>query len=332
VLKTIAELGLDIHPYLEYSGLDHDDLNHKERQVPYNIYKNTLIKILDEVNVPALGLLEGDRWATVELGIVGYALFSSANLGTAIDRYIRYQDLCVPIIKTHLLNEEDKAILRGEIVTPEFQADTNRIRYAVEQAFVQWANLGTVFNTTKHWFEEVHFSFPEPRYSELYSHYFGCPVKYDQPFNEFLFPHAYLDLPLQFANEDIARLCEQRCASLVKELTEKEGLVQNIYRMLAINPGCPPHLPQIAKHLYMSERTLRRRLADEGTSFQQIVQNFRLELAREYLLTTKLPISEISDLVGYSEPANFHRAFCKRYSVTPNRFRRRPDTVTVQLL
>jgi AraC-like DNA-binding protein len=222
--------------------------------------------------------------------------------------------------------------MRSEIVIPEFQAAINRTRYAVEQAFVQWVNFGKVFADSKHWIEEVRFSFPEPGYSDLYSQYFGCPVKYEQPYNEFLFTHAYLDLPLQFANEDIARLCEQRCAQLVKELTEKQGLVQNVYRMLAINPGCPPHLPQIAKHLYMSERTLRRRLAEEGTSFQQIVQNFRMELAKEYLLSTDLPVSEISNLVGYSEPANFHRAFCKRYSVTPNRFRRRPDSVTVGLL
>lgn len=321
VLDTIEDAGVDIHPYLTFSGLSREELCDKERQIPHSIFKNTLLKILDEVELPTLGLLEGDRWATVELGIVGYALFSSHDLRHAIERYIRYQELCAPIIEFRLLIDDKQGVMRSKFVLPEFETSWTKVHYAVEQAFVQWANFGHVFAHSKHWFDEIHFSFPEPEYSELYKLHFDCHIEYEQPYNEFLFPVGLLDSPLDFANKDIARLCEQACESVFEELTRKQGLLHDIQKIMAANPGRPPHLPEVAERLFMSERTLRRRLADEGTSFQQVVQDFRLGLAKKYLISSKLAIADISDLVGYSEPANFHRAFCKKFQVTPNQYR-----------
>ncbi len=330
VLDTIEEAGVDVQPYVDHSGLTRNELCDNEQQIPHSTFKNTLLKILDEVDLPALGLLEGDRWATVELGIVGYALFSSADLQNAINRYIRYQDLCVPIIKLQFLVADEQAVMRSEFVLPEFERDLTRVRYSVEQAFVQWANFGRVFAHTKQWFDAVHFTFPEPEYSGLYSQHFGCRIKYEQPFNEFIFAVGYLNAPLDFANKKIARMCEQLCDSVLTELTDKIGLVHDIQKLLAKNPGRAPRLPEVAENLFMSERTLRRRLAGEGTSFQQVVQDFRLGLAKKYLTSSILPIAEISDLIGYSEPANFHRAFCKKFDITPNQFREHGDLIAAK--
>jgi AraC-like DNA-binding protein len=330
VLDTIEDAGVDVQPFLDHAGVTRNTLCDNEQQIPHSTFKNTLLKILDEVDLPALGLLEGDRWATVELGIVGYALFSSADLQAAINRYVRYQDLCAPIIAFRFLVEGERAVMRSEFVLPEFERELKKIRYSVEQALVQWANFGRVFAHTKHWFDEVHFTFPEPEYSSMYTKHFGCPIKYGQPYNEFLFAVGYLNAPLDFANKKIARMCEQLCDSVLNELSEKKGLIHDIQKLLARNPGRALRLPEVAENLFMSERTLRRRLADEGTSFQQVVQDFRLGLAKKYLSSSNLPIAEISDLIGYSEPANFHRAFCKKFDVTPNQFREHGDLVAAR--
>ena len=330
VLDAVEDTGIDVQPYVDYSGLSRETLCDNEQLIPHNTFKNTLLKILDEVDLPHLGLLEGDRWATVELGIVGYALFSSANLKKAIDRYIRYQELCSPIIVFQILVKDKQTVMRSDFVLPEFETDWKKVRYAVEQAFVQWANFGRVFAHTKQWFDELHFTFPEPEYSDLYKQHFNCPIKYGQSSNEFLFAVGYLDAPLDFANKEIAGVCEQLCDSVLTELTEKKGLVHDIQKLLARNPGRAPRLPEVAESLFMSERTLRRRLADEGTSFQQVVQDFRLGLAKKYLASSSLPIAEVSDLIGYSEPANFHRAFCKKFDVTPNRFREHGDVIAAK--
>jgi len=331
VLDTIEDAGFDTRPYLKRAGLKREDLCDVERQIPYKAFIDTLLKILEEIDLPALGLLEGNRWTVVEMGIVGYALFSSSDLEHAIDRYTRYQDLCAPIIKFQYLREGERVVMRSKFVAPEFETDLKKVRYAVEQAFVQWANFGRVFAHSKHWFNVIHFTFPEPAYSNLYKEYFDCPIQYEQPFNEFLFPASYLESRLDCANKKIAGLCEQLCESVLNELDNEKSMLSDIHKFLSVNPGRAPRLPEVAERMFMSERTLRRRLAEEGTSFQCVVQDFRLGLAKRYLLSSNLPIAEVSDLVGYSEPANFHRAFCKKFNVTPNQYREHGDFAAVEV-
>jgi AraC-like DNA-binding protein len=81
----------------------------------------------------------------------------------------------------------------------------------------------------------------------------------------------------------------------------------------------------IARRLAMSARTLQRRLAGEGFSFQSVLDDWRKEAAGSHLAASRLSIGEIAYLLGYSEPAAFHRAFKRWYGVTPQAYRRRPS-------
>jgi AraC-like DNA-binding protein len=78
----------------------------------------------------------------------------------------------------------------------------------------------------------------------------------------------------------------------------------------------------IARELAISGRTLQRRLGTEGLSYQELLDDARKEAAARYMRETNLAIGEIAYLVGYSEPAPFHRAFKRWYSVTPDAFRK----------
>jgi len=79
----------------------------------------------------------------------------------------------------------------------------------------------------------------------------------------------------------------------------------------------------IARQLGMSERTLHRRLAEDGASYQELLEEVRKAAASRYLDESPLAISEIAYLLGYSEPAAFHRAFKRWYATTPEHFRTR---------
>ncbi len=79
---------------------------------------------------------------------------------------------------------------------------------------------------------------------------------------------------------------------------------------------------QVARHLATSARTLQRRLASEGSSFQEVVEEWRKEAARRHLSDSTLAIAELAFLLGYSEPAAFHRAFKRWFGVTPQGYRR----------
>jgi AraC-like DNA-binding protein len=106
------------------------------------------------------------------------------------------------------------------------------------------------------------------------------------------------------------------------------GIALEVQRTLAARvAGGDTRIVTVARHLAMSARSLQRRLSAEGVTYEALVEETRKEAARRYVAGSTLSLAEIAYLVGYSEPASFHRAFKRWYGVTPEGFRRReaPD-------
>jgi AraC-like DNA-binding protein len=94
-----------------------------------------------------------------------------------------------------------------------------------------------------------------------------------------------------------------------------------VYQIIASTPGHSPSMEDIAKQLATTERTLNRKLHVEGTSFTQILDDVRCNLAKEYLRSTKLSVEDISEIVGFSDATNFRHAFRRWTGSTPARYR-----------
>ena len=249
-------------------------------------------------------------------------MYSSATLGKCIERHSRYQNLLRAVFNTHLYIDGETAWQRVDhIARPDMVETEAKLRYQSESLFALWAQQGPAMGKSKKWFSAVHFNYPEPDYGELYREHFGCEVLFDQPRLQFGFDAQLLDCPFSFANETAAEICEERCALQLQELIAGEGVKGKIVTYLARNLGRNPSIGEVARHLNMGERTLRRKLLDEAITYKELVKNFRLNLAREYLENTTLPLAEIAYLVGYSGLANFHRAFVSVYVSTPGQYR-----------
>ena len=101
-----------------------------------------------------------------------------------------------------------------------------------------------------------------------------------------------------------------------------EDIISRVNRHLLSTPGEFPKLDAVAGRLCLGARTLRRRLQELGTGYQQILDEVRRELAIEYLRTTSLTVQEIAELLGYSEVTNFRRAFLRWVEVSPYQYRK----------
>ena len=93
--------------------------------------------------------------------------------------------------------------------------------------------------------------------------------------------------------------------------------------MIETSHPFPPKLARVASTLYVSERTLKRRLQEEEASFQALVDQVRLERARDLLASTTMNLSQIADSLGYADAANFTRAFKRWTGLSPSHFRNR---------
>lgn len=162
------------------------------------------------------------------------------------------------------------------------------------------------------------------RSRRLYEAHFGCPVRFDSPANAIVFARADLDRPFLTHNADLlATVAPQLEAELSRALASKatgEQVKGILKRQLA---GRRPGIEDVARELHQSSRTLQRKLADEGTTFQQVMQDARRELARHYLSQSSLELNQTAYLLGYEDAHSFFRAFQGWEGSSPGEWRAR---------
>ena len=98
------------------------------------------------------------------------------------------------------------------------------LRNEVEFEFALWFNMAHLWKEPTHWFKEVHFSFPQPTYSNLYTDYFHCPIVYDAPQNKVIFESHYLTKPFTSYDKHIFSIIDAKCAAALDEIHGKTGL------------------------------------------------------------------------------------------------------------
>ncbi|MEM6929218.1 MAG: helix-turn-helix domain-containing protein, partial [Myxococcota bacterium] len=169
---------------------------------------------------------------------------------------------------------------------------------------------------------QLAFPFGDRGYAGLAETLLSCPVHYAQDWAGLTIPRQQMDLPLKRwdprAFHEARELCRRQLASIEADLS-CAARVQRV--LLASRVGLPSQ-QEAARRLGLSTRTLHRRLRDEGTSFRTVLEDVRRSLAVQHLsLGTR--IEEVAYLLGYSDVANFRRAFKRWVGVPPSRFR--PD-------
>lgn len=321
-VDVLRAQNIDVDSLLARHQICESALEHADNQISQEQYSQLLDEVLRKDPVPGLGLLNGQGVNLLNHGLLGYAMYASANLGKAIERHTKYQDVIGAVVHTALFIEGDTAHLRViETVRPDMLNTEAKLQYEMERLFAEWAEIGPAIGSDNHWFDSLDFTYSAPVHRSMYEQILGKQLRFNRPYSQMNFPAALLERPLSFANEQAAELCERQCAALLDELQKTEGLVGEIRRLLANAPRQYPPIEVAASHLALGERTLRRRLADEGTSYKQVLLDFRMELAASYLRNEAMTVQEAAYVTGYSDPSNFHRTFSKYHGATPKEYR-----------
>jgi len=152
----------------------------------------------------------------------------------------------------------------------------------------------------------------------------GCPVRAGASWNGVVIEASICRLPMRRRDPILRKFLESQADAVLASTPARPGVALDVQRALTSRiAGGATRMSEIARQLGMSERTLHRRLAEEGASYQELVEQVRKAAAGRYLDESTLAIGEIAYLLGYSEPAAFHRAFKRWYATTPEHFRAR---------
>lgn len=321
LVEVLRQAGVDCLQMLQQAGFTARELADREQEISIAKYLQLVESAVRDCELEDLGFLVGEHTGTLEHGVMGYALLSSATLAESLQRYTRYQGLVGPLLNVSLDVEGEVARMSARPVNNPATLSRELSRYFIQEWLATWNPWSGFIGIEGAFFSDASIALPDDRLAALYEKHLGCPVRFTQGVTSVCFPASHLALELQHTNETIGALCHEQCELLLEAQQLEHGLTAEIHRRLARRPGNLPNMEEVATDLNMTSRTLRRHLKKENTRFQDVVITHRIAMAKRYLSETSLPANEIAALVGYADQANFYRTFRSLAGVTPQIFR-----------
>lgn len=280
----------------------------------FRLMSENLVALTQE---PTLALRLGSCMHLGTHGLLGHAILSSRSLRQAAGLLIQYSPLQGTRGNVQLAFTGENAILTFE---PPFEV-SGAPGYMVELFFAGLlAALRQLIGPLP---EEcrVELAHPPQVAEEIYARYFGVRASFGHRLNRFIGPNERVDQPLSAADIPVADMYRRQCERLLRDMNAVNGLGGEVRRMILGARGRFPGMEEAARRLNMSERTLRRRLEAEHSSYRTIVDDVRNYLAREYLRETPLTVADVASLLGFDDVSNFRRAFRKWNGCSPQDFR-----------
>jgi AraC-like DNA-binding protein len=323
IVEDYRARGIDVAPTLAQFGIDPAGLR-KDSVLDFDRATAWTEHVLGRHPQPALGLAFGSSLQLADLGMVGFAMLSADTFGDVVNLWLRYGSLMRPYLGAALETLDDGRLQLVAIERdPPVYAEPMR-RYVNERWLAVWARLAhTVLGPGRH-LDEVHCGYPDPGARDAYVQTLGCLIRFDQPRTLVCFAPHVAAANTHNANRETRRLCEAQCELLLEQMRAGQGSTTLLRRLLVMSSPRWPDLAQAAQALDTSEGTLRRRLRDEGTSFTEVLHEVRMQLAVDYLRSTRIPVGEIAALLGYADESAFTRAFKRSHGATALAYRRAP--------
>ena len=319
-LRHAEQLGMDCNQALAAAGIEAADLNDNSRRIPGLKHELLLEHLLRASANPLFGLHSAHFVQPGSWSVLGYITMNCATLGEAMSRIVPYEKLVGDMGVSRIEAGHDQVRLIWDC--RHHNAAVRR--HMVEDVLASWLLYGrwiadTHLSPTEVWFEHA-----QPAGTELadYQGVFDCPIRFSQPCNALLLPPEYLLTALRQADANLLRTLEEHALALMAGMDQEEPLpvrVHNALRLL-LKDGLP-RKDRVAEKFHMTARTLQRHLQQAGTSYQEILDQLRRELAEHYLLRSELGIQDISSYLGFSEPRSFHRSFKLWTGITPGEYR-----------
>jgi len=281
-------------------------------------YSRLIDRSLRLTGDPALGYEFGLRSNLTAHGFIGLGVMSQVNVREAIEFAIRFVRLRTPIYGLRFFVEAGWGVIDVHEAIP-----FGRLRqYAFDMLLVSWARMAKVLAGQRTVELEMWFDYSEPDYYARYRDRLP-PARFATGVNQLRFPSAYLDLPLETANPVTAKLVTESCDRELEMLGDGEDFLVRVRAALVAGERGYPDLEAVAARLFVSDRTLKRRLLESGFTFRQLLDEARCRDSIRLLRETTHSMQTISRQVGYADPANFTRAFRKWTGSSPGAFRAR---------
>lgn len=314
----MVRAGLDVAAIYQRLGYNAEKLPLREMRFQHELqvyFWETLEQVTGD---PEVGLHICPHLPVFRGEVLEYLFFSSPTFGDGIARSLKYLRLVSDAIDLRIVDDDQgaRAVVKAAAVdAPQLR----HTEFCVIYELIQFAR-----NVTDEHFQQpqkLRLRFPPRLPLAEYEQLFGCPVEFNSSESEIWFDRSLLSYRSPRWDPDLLKLHEELAEKRLSNL-KRQDLIDGIRKVFSQRlelDSCD--LEDVARELGVPTRRLRFELSRAGTSFSQLLADFRYALARKLLRSTDEPIENIVYLTGFSEPSTFYRAFKRWSGMTPVQYR-----------
>ncbi|MFC7517407.1 AraC family transcriptional regulator [Herbaspirillum sp. GCM10030257] len=319
VADMLASIGLDAESLFKHAGIDPGVVRDPHSRFESDRLSQLWILIRDAAGDPAVGLSSADRTRPASLDMLTYAMMTAPNLLNALERFVRYVRIISDATTFWLEDNQDGQWLKVTIEGGQIPVPRQRYEFI----------LITILNICR-WIASKRieplmatFASPAPVDVRPYREAFCPAMRFDDTVHGVLFSRADLMESLPASNARLSELHERFIGDFIEKMDQHT--LTNKVRGLIVRgmPDGDPQRADIAASLCISERTLQRRLKDEGTSFQELLDDTRRDLARKYLGEMGVNFAQVAFLLGFADQSAFNRACQRWFNLSPSQLRKK---------
>jgi AraC-like DNA-binding protein len=309
VLSTLRSLDIDAEAVLERAGIAADAIGDPRARLP----RENMLAMWEAARQlsgePAFGLRVAERIVPAGLDVLVYLARSAGTLGEVVRGVGRYARLLDDAAEIQLSEQDGLTTLRPRLTDGEPISGG-----AMECFFAFGVRLSREVTGQSLQPVRVDFTHRAPDDTSEYRRLFGGLVTFEADLPGLTFASAQLDLPIVTADPGLSRILTRHADELLQELGPADHFNQRVRSLIVeLLPGQDATLKRIAQRMAMSERTLRRKLQENGTSLHALRDEVRVALAVRYLADSRLTFEQIAHQLGFADARAFRRAY-KRWT------------------
>lgn len=318
LLAACDQLGLDRHALLSAAGLTSAEVSDPDGRLGITQVAALWQGALESSADLNLGLRMALAVPFGAYRVMDFLAAAAPTVGEGITRMARYFPLVNTAFAWRITHE--RSLVHVALEQPGAPGGLPR-------SLVDYALVCTILHLRHaHGFPwplvEVTFAFPAPPVTRDHEAALGCPVRFGQPQNAFVMTQATWDLPSRAPSCELLQTLEAHAARLLESLESTRVTSSRVARLIVEElEGGDPSLARVARRMALSPRTLQRRLADEQTTFADVLDETRRHVAQAYVRDRGLALTEVAYLLGFSEQSAFTRAFQRWWGMPPSQFR-----------